>query len=104
MEDVLKMASLEELQNELARREALTKEKALAELPGDILKSEIENKKLSEFEQTYQEMFPWDTRAYDFMYPEMREEREAKVREFLKYKKGDNRTLEQQMYPSLGVK
>ena len=49
-------------------------------------------------------MFPWDTRAYDFMYPEMREEREAKVREFLKYKKGDNRTLEQQMYPSLGVK
>jgi hypothetical protein len=98
--DVLKMASLEDLQNELARREAMTKEKELAELPKGVLKDGIEQKQQTEFEQLHDAMFP-GAKEYDLFYPKWAEAREATVREALIKKKGDTRDLGSQMYPRM---
>jgi hypothetical protein len=46
-------------------------------------------------------MYPEDSGQADFMYPKMKKDRENKVREFLKYRKGDNRTIGEKMYPSM---
>jgi hypothetical protein len=101
MEDVLKLVSLEELENEVSRRRQQKVDDAVVSLPDKELENQIKQKSETEFEQAYRQMYPEDSGQADFMYPKMKKDRENKVREFLKYRKGDNRTIGEKMYPSM---
>jgi hypothetical protein len=101
MEDVLKLVSLEELENEVSRRRQQKVDDAVVSLPDKELENQIKQKTETEFEQAYRQMYPEDSGQADFMYPKMKKDRENKVREFLKYRKGDNRTIGEKMYPSM---
>ena len=101
MENVLKLVSLEELENEVSRRRQQKVDDAVVSLPDKELENQIKQKTETEFEQAYRQMYPEDSGQADFMYPKMKKDRENKVREFLKYRKGDNRTIGEKMYPSM---
>jgi hypothetical protein len=100
-QELLADISLGELESELSRRKAQDKDHVLVNLPDDQLKDQIQKKSETEFEQAYRQMYPEDSGQADFMYPKMKKDRENKVREFLKYRKGDNRTIGEKMYPSM---
>jgi hypothetical protein len=93
--------SLEELENEVSRRRQQKVDDAVVSLPDKELENQIKQKTETEFEQAYRQMYPEDSGQADFMYPKMKKDRENKVREFLKYRKGDNRTIGEKMYPSM---
>ena len=100
MEDVLKLVSLEELENEVSRRRQQKVDHTLVNLPDKQLESEIEEKKQTEFQKLHDEMFPGITGEMDFMYPKWKESREEKVRDVLK-NRNRKMTLGESFYPNM---
>jgi hypothetical protein len=100
MENVLKLVSLEELENEVSRRRQQKVDHVLVNLPDKQLESEIEEKKQTEFQKLHDEMFPGITGEMDFMYPKWKESREEKVRDVLK-NRNRKMTLGESFYPNM---
>jgi hypothetical protein len=98
--DVLKDVSLRELELELARRKEQQVDDALVRLPDEQLANEIENKKLNEFQEQHDKMFPGVTGEQDYFYPKWKEAREEQVREALK-NKNKKMSLGESMYPKM---
>ena len=96
----LENVTLQDLEQELARRKAQDKDHVLVNLPDKQLESEIEEKKQTEFQKLHDEMFPGITGEMDFMYPKWKESREEKVRDVLK-NKNRKLTLGESFYPSM---
>lgn len=97
----LENITLEQLESEVVKRKQEQTQKLLDQSSFEQLTEEVKVKEEEEYQKLYSEMFPEQNEESTAMYPKMKEANEKKVRDILKYRIEDNRTVEEKLYPSL---
>lgn len=92
--------SSEQLLEEKKRRWEEALERTLKALNNEQLDKELDKKILSEFQETYKELYGDDS-PYDEFYPTWKEQKRQRTLDVLKARKGAQKGLTQEMYPSM---